>query len=713
MRLQLICVENLAAYLTITPEQRKAWDLSYEITLNKERRPKEGAAVVSTDPALNPAADEFVPHRAISELVYAQHAPPWSVPALNPHAVPFFPMLRQIKCQYSKLPTATLLMALHGRRRSKRQLSRTRLQTILTETASNSVQAGLVTGEGVLLLRSDAVPPVGPPYRAAPFANPVGPLSRLAKGLAAQAFRGEAFSGVAALRANAPLPTSYPQPAAAAAAVIPPPHAAAYPFGAQTQVETTATPSAQPFSGYQTPAPAYTAGYSTHPPSAAGHPPQLPLTQPAGVTGQRWTTPHHGTHGARLSAPQDGHRYAVPTPLPPRRSLLAASPRTSFASTPSPVPGTPCTPLFPAQAGPPMLPPLPTLPRAPPPRETHAQGVVYVPRFVGSAMPRAVARPPAPPNASLAMLMAPSTSLSMPPPPPVPGQSTTRGRKIAPAPKKHTLPTPAAAPNMSISSTLPSTVPASAALRRLAPRQGPAPTTSVSATRGVSTTLPHQHAPAPPMHAYVTNGNHGSSSVVVADSAALVVMGSGPQRNLAAAKATQRTKRLDQPKRKRADVGGDAPPSKRPATAGSSQARSTLDSQESSVPVGHHVQSNNNIISLQRSHALQIGQSEVGRAAPFTAPADVDDDDVPSLALGPAPATALAPNAACQAAPTPTQRGLCLPLGGGAWPGENARRPEEPASVPALASSLFALPAGGGVHGVSVRKLAPVKRAGK
>ncbi|EJD39148.1 hypothetical protein AURDEDRAFT_171733 [Auricularia subglabra TFB-10046 SS5] len=221
-------------------------------------------------------------------------------------------------------------------------------------------------------------------------------------------------------------------------------------------------------------------------------------------------------------------------------------------------------------------------------------------------------------------------------------------------------------------STLPPTMPASAAPRRLAPRQGPAPTTTVSATRGASRTLSHQHAPARPMNAHVTNSNHGSSSVI-ADSAAQVVVGSGPQRNLAAAKATQPTKRLDQPKRKRTDVGDDAPPSKRPATAGSWQARSRHDSQESSVPVGHHVQSNNKLVSPQRSHALQIGPSGGGRAAPFTARADDDDDNVPSLALGPASANALAPDAACQAAPTRTQGGLCLPLRLTQHPGRDRR----------------------------------------
>ncbi|EJD39160.1 hypothetical protein AURDEDRAFT_116243 [Auricularia subglabra TFB-10046 SS5] len=188
-------------------------------------------------------------------------------------------------------------------------------------------------------------------------------------------------------------------------------------------------------------------------------------------------------------------------------------------------------------------------------------------------------------------------------------------------------------------------MPASASLPRHAPSQEHVPTVGYAA-HAVSTTLPQQHVPR--ASAPSTFSNHGKdaygpssaaqgpASTVVASGTAQVAAPSGQQ----PAEAGGPSNKLDQPKRRRANVGDDAPPSKRPAISDSWQARSALDSLESSVPVGHHVQTGNNLVSPQRSRALQMGRPEVGEAAPFTALADHDLEDEPIAASGPAPVTA-------------------------------------------------------------------------
>ncbi|EJD39166.1 hypothetical protein AURDEDRAFT_171753 [Auricularia subglabra TFB-10046 SS5] len=440
--------------------------------------------------------------------------------------------------------------------------------------------------------------------------------------------------------ASAPVPAVNPQLVAVPMPPPPPLHAVSYALDVPLQAPgpSTGTPPTQPCAGYNTPANVARA----HPQSATGNPTQQAPT-PA---------PRNGAHGAGHSAPQRGHRYAVPTPLPPRCSSLSLSPSTPTGPTPSPLLGTP---LFPAQPGPAMLPLLPTLPRAPPPRGTLGRGMVYAPRIPRSAMPSWAVRPPAPaPSDTPFTVFVPPARLlphqvlaqAMHPPLALPTQSTTRGRKIVPKPTRRAQPKPSAATQpMHVPVPLQPTPPAPSGSRESAPE-----------------------------HATLQRGRC---------------------------------------KRAHPDAGHDpAPTPKRAATA---ESRSTLDPAESSVPVGYHIQSENNYISPQHSHALQSALlppplSQEPAAARSSAPTE-DDDLTELIGDGPENAGRPTPTVSRAGAPTLAHGGLRLPLGRGVLVGQIGGQTASPPPPPASMPPLLTFPTGGSVRRVAVGKPALVKRA--
>ncbi|EJD39165.1 hypothetical protein AURDEDRAFT_171752 [Auricularia subglabra TFB-10046 SS5] len=503
---------------------------------------------------------------------------------------------------------------------------------------------------------------------------------------------------------------------------VPQPPAAAYAFSAPPRMPPVGTQTA---AGFYSPVFTPAAAANAHP---QRYPPNRAHAQPAmGPHSQTTAAPRQGVHGSGPSAPRGGHRYTVPTPLPPRRSLLAASPPTRMDATPSPLPGTPSLPLFPAQAGPPMPPPLSTHPLSAPPLGTLMGGGVFAPSTATLATPRSAFRPLAVPDTPFTMFAPPAPSRPVPAPSTLPGQSTTRIRKIAPAPTRRTMPTPSAPQHMPARSTLPpptTVLPVPPPGKRV-PRQKLAPATTALVAQGVSTLLPQQVASSPPLpppsHSPTTKSGRSPSAPSQAHASALVASDAakagGQQRKHGTAQAAEPAK---QRKRARPDAGNDAPTStKRTATDETWPSRFTLDSAELSVPVGHGVQSHNNTVPPQRSHALKNGRFGANEATPPSTPPD--DDDFLSAALkdeGLGAAThattaAPAPAPACTAPPAPMQGGLCLPPGGGICRDENRTDAQKtvPVPAPAPAVSLIALPTGGGVRGITVGKPTPVKRA--
>ncbi|EJD39150.1 hypothetical protein AURDEDRAFT_187468 [Auricularia subglabra TFB-10046 SS5] len=498
---------------------------------------------------------------------------------------------------------------------------------------------------------------------------------------------------------------------------IPQPPAAAYAFSAPPQKPPMGMLPMQTTAEFYPPTFTPAAAANAHP---QRYPPNRAHAQPAmGPHPQTIAAPRQGAHGSGPSAPRGGHRYTVPTPLPPRRSLSAASPPTRMGATPSPLPGTPSTPLFPAQAGPLILPQLLDVQMAPPLRGTRVQGVVFTPPSAASGMPP---RPPTVPDTPFTMFAPATPTRSMPvpaPPPPssMPGPAAMRGRKIAPAPTRRAMPTlapaPQATPGGATTSAVmppPSLPPVKQTRRSATSKARPARTTNGSASIVPPTSLPVQPAQA---GSRVASTAFGGRTPGPTDVATAVDVQLARQKRC----ATELSQQHDGLKRARPDAGEDSIiTTKRAATDDTWRSPSTLDC-EPSVPIGHRVQSNNNLISQQRSHALQGGHSGDNEAAPSSAPPE-DDDEVDFLAealkdeepaavvhaAGPTPARA-------PAGPAPAQGGLRLPLGVGVCPRGIAAPTAKAAPSPAPAASLLALPTGGGVRGVTMGQPAPVKRA--
>ncbi|EJD39170.1 hypothetical protein AURDEDRAFT_187475 [Auricularia subglabra TFB-10046 SS5] len=355
-------------------------------------------------------------------------------------------------------------------------------------------------------------------------------------------------------------------------------------------------------------------------------------------------------HAPPSSATQPRGMLAPFGPLALQASVTMLAPRAAptrlrsgTASLPSSLPAAPATQLFPV--GPPMLPQHATLPSKAPPRGTTPEDTTIAPPFTThSVTPSAVFMPHVPP------VVPPH----VPPvvPPRRPRYHTVSFRR------RHTR----------------------CMGGRRAPRRKRAPIT---------------------MDPPSTTARPQSVQAVSDGTSLLAVTGAQAAAPAAAQTRAELPPATELPnRRKRAR---DAPATKRAATEEGWQPRSRLDSSESSVPVGHHVQSGNNIVPQRRPLALTEG----GEAGPSSMPiGNADDWERFGDDEEPAPAAGRPPS------PIRTQSNLYLPQGGSLHRVANERNAESTEPGPAPAPSVLALPTGGGgVRRTTVGRPGHVMRA--